>query len=140
MSNKQKSCRTSGIEEVGHSSVRCYIQASWEASVRRPGGTPPGVIDLSWPYGSPTVSETFSLLCYWDTYFTALGLWADGRDALAEGMADNLIWLIEKHGYVPRYVLEGDLTRSQIPVASTLFRERHLRRPSNCWLARAGAR
>lgn len=119
------------------SQVRKYIQSQWDATVRVPGSAVRGVIDLPHPYASPTAGDTFPFLCYWDTYFTTLGLWADGRDVLARGQSDNLAWLIERYGYVPCYILEWDLTRSQNPVASILFRERYEREPDPKWLRRA---
>jgi len=119
------------------SQVRKYIQSQWNATVRVPGSAARGVIDLPHPYASPTAGDTFPFLCYWDTYFTTLGLWADGRDVLARGQSDNLAWLIERYGYVPCYILDWDLTRSQNPVASILFRERYEREPDPQWLRRA---
>jgi len=119
------------------SQVRKYIQSQWDKTVRVPGSAARGVIDLPHPYASPTAGDTFPFLCYWDTYFTTLGLWADGRDVLARGQSDNLAWLIERYGYVPCYILEWDLTRSQNPVASILFRERYGREPDPQWLRRA---
>jgi len=119
------------------SAVRRYIQSHWDKTVRMPGANPPGVLDLPSPYASPTAGDTFPFLCYWDTYFTTLGLWADGRDVIARGQSDNLAWLIERYGYVPCYILDWDLTRSQNPVASIFFRERYERDPDEQWLRRA---
>lgn len=117
--------------------VRRYIQSHWQKTIRQPGSAASGVLDLPRPYPSPTANETFPFLCYWDSYFTSLGLWADGRDALVADLAENLLWLIEHYGYVPCYILDWDLTRSQNPVASILFRENYERNPDQAWLKRA---
>jgi neutral trehalase len=119
------------------SQVREYIRKHWDDTVRAPGSSARGVLDLPHPYASPTAGGAFPFLCYWDTYFTTLGLWADGRDVLARCQADNLAWLIEKYGYVPCYILEWDLTRTQNPVASLFFRERYEREPDPQWLRRS---
>lgn len=123
-------------ERESRLTVRRYIQEHWDKSVRRPGSAQPGILDLPYAYVSPTVGEAFPFLCYWDTYFASMGLWADGRDALARSSAECLCWLIEQYGHVPCYLLDWDLTRSQIPVASLFFRQVYERAPDAAWLHR----
>ena len=58
----------------------------------------------------------FRELYYWDSYFTMLGLRADGRDAFIESTIDQFTWLIEQFGHVPNGTQSDFLSRSQPPV------------------------
>ncbi len=52
---------------------------------------------------------------YWDTYFTNLGLIADGNIVLAKNNIDNMLYMVEKYGFMPNGNRIYYLTRSQPP-------------------------
>jgi alpha,alpha-trehalase len=57
----------------------------------------------------------FRELYYWDSYFTMLGLVADGRQDLVESMVDGFTDLVERYGHVPNGTRSYYLSRSQPP-------------------------
>ena len=117
--------------------VQQFIFDHWEDTVRYPANQAADEVPLAAPFTVPTAGPAFRLLFYWDTYFTCEGLFRSGRTDLARANADNLIRLIEEIGYVPNYPLRHDLTRSQPPVASLLFRQVYERNRDLNWLRRA---
>ncbi|MEJ5976214.1 trehalase family glycosidase [Novosphingobium sp. PS1R-30] len=58
----------------------------------------------------------FRELYYWDSYFTMLGLVAQGRQDLVEEMVDLFADLIDRFGHVPNGTRSYYLSRSQPPV------------------------
>lgn len=52
---------------------------------------------------------------YWDTYFIMLGLAAEGKWKLVEGMVKNFAHMIRKYGYIPTGNRTYFLSRSQPP-------------------------
>lgn len=57
----------------------------------------------------------FSEQYYWDSYFTMLGLAADGRWDMVEGMVKNCVYMIRKFGFIPNANRTYYLSRSQPP-------------------------
>ncbi len=96
--------------------VLTYIRNNWDRSIYHdaPGQGFQG-IDLPYPYSSPCIKEEgkFYFFFYWDTYFTNLGLMAHDRMEIAKANIQNMIWLIERQGYMPNHV--GIYNRSQSP-------------------------
>jgi alpha,alpha-trehalase len=72
------------------------------------------------PYVVP--GGRFNELYYWDSYFTVLGLLADGRTDLARGQADNLLYEIQAYGMAPNANRTYYLTRSQPPLLTSIIR------------------
>ena len=91
-----------------------HIRALWP-QLTRPAEDPgdPGLLPLPHPYVVP--GGRFRELYYWDSYFTLLGLLADGEQALAEGMVANFAYLIDTLGHVPNGNRRYFLSRSQPP-------------------------
>jgi alpha,alpha-trehalase len=57
----------------------------------------------------------FSEQFYWDTYFIMVGLAAEGKWKLVEGMIKNYAYMIRKYGYIPTANRTYFLSRSQPP-------------------------
>lgn len=72
-------------------------------------------IGLPYPYTVPCVEEGFTCMYYWDTYFTNLGLIASGNVNQAKYNADNMLYLVEKYGFMPNGNMTIYLNRSQPP-------------------------
>jgi alpha,alpha-trehalase len=72
------------------------------------------------PYVVP--GGRFNELYCWDSYFITLGLLQDGRNDLARGMADNLLYEVEYYGKIPNANRTYYLTRSQPPFLTSIIR------------------
>ncbi len=72
------------------------------------------LIGLPHPYIVP--GGRFEEQFYWDSYFTMLGLAADGRWDMIQNMLDNTAHLIDRFGFVPTANRTYFLSRSQPPV------------------------
>ena len=57
----------------------------------------------------------FLEMYYWDTYFTNVGLISEGRVELAKSNVDNMLWMVEKYGFMPNGNRNYYLNRSQPP-------------------------
>ncbi|CAM4096158.1 alpha,alpha-trehalase TreF [Roseateles saccharophilus] len=95
--------------------IREHIQALWPLLVREHRDAQEGdsLLPLPRPYVVP--GGRFRELYYWDSYFTMLGLAADGRRELAEDMLANFAELIHRHGFIPNSSRSYMLSRSQPP-------------------------
>ncbi|MFP4381371.1 MAG: trehalase family glycosidase [Candidatus Sumerlaeia bacterium] len=105
-------------------SVRKYIEENWDRAVYRDkDGSGFRGIDLPYPYSSPCIKGEgkFYFFFYWDTYFTNLGLLASGREDIAKANIQNMLWLIDRQGYMPNHV--GIYNRSQPPYLCRMVRE-----------------
>lgn len=93
-----------------------YIENNFERSIYKDaGGSGFRGIDLPHPYTSPCIKGEgkFYFFFYWDTAFTNLGLLLTGRTATAKDNIRNMLWLIDRYGYMPNHV--GITNRSQPP-------------------------
>ncbi|MDR7297335.1 alpha,alpha-trehalase [Pelomonas aquatica] len=97
----------------GH--IRQHIRALWPLLVRehRTAAEGDSLLALPRPYVVP--GGRFRELYYWDSYFTMLGLVADGRRDLAEHMLANFAHLIASYGFIPNSSRSYMLSRSQPP-------------------------
>jgi len=62
----------------------------------------------------------FSEQFYWDTYFIMVGLAAEGKWKLIEGMIKNYAFMIRKYGFIPTANRTYFLSRSQPPFFSMM--------------------
>lgn len=96
--------------------VADYIRAQLPRTILRdaPGHGQRGV-DLPFPYTTPCVpgEGKFSFFFYWDTYFTNLALLRTGHADTARANIANMLWLVERQGFMPNHV--GLFNRSQSP-------------------------
>jgi len=95
--------------------IREHIQALWPLLVREHAQAQEGesLLTLPRPYVVP--GGRFRELYYWDSYFTMLGLVADGLRDLAVHMLANFAHLIATHGFIPNSSRSYMLSRSQPP-------------------------
>ena len=59
------------------------------------------LIGLPFRYTVPCPNEMFLEMYYWDTYFTNTGLIATGNLRLAKSNVDNMLYLVNKYGFMP---------------------------------------
>jgi alpha,alpha-trehalase len=76
------------------------------------------LLPLPHPYVVP--GGRFRELYYWDSYFTMLGLEADGRHDLVRDMIENFAFEIDCYGHVPTGNRSYYLSRSQPPFFSLM--------------------
>lgn len=77
-------------------------------------------IGLPYPYSVPTPENTFRALYYWDTYFTNLGLICSGNVQQARQNVDDMLYMVERFGFVPNGSQKWYLSRSQPPFLSMM--------------------
>ncbi|WP_267221793.1 alpha,alpha-trehalase TreA [Novosphingobium clariflavum] len=95
--------------------LRAHIAALWPQLTRPPLTPPPGSSALPLPAAYVVPGGRFREPYYWDSYFTMLGLKADGRRDLVESMIDDFVSLIERYGHIPNGARTYYLSRSQPP-------------------------
>jgi alpha,alpha-trehalase len=79
----------------------------------------------------------FNEMYGWDSYFIILGLLADGRVPLAQGMVENFFFEIENYGSILNANRTYFLTRSQPPLLSSMIAAIYDRTHDKVWLRRA---
>ncbi len=97
-------------------SLHDHIVALWPQLTRQAVLPAPGGSALRLPYPYVVPGGRFRELYYWDSYFTLLGLKADGRDDLVEAMIDDFGALIDRYGHIPNGARTYYLSRSQPPL------------------------
>lgn len=81
------------------------------------------LIGLPYKYTTPCVSDMFQEIYYWDTYFTNVGLILLGKTELAKSNVDNMLFLVEKYGFMPNGNRTFYLNRSQPPFLSKMVKD-----------------
>jgi alpha,alpha-trehalase len=95
--------------------LKAHIAALWPVLTRPPIKALEG--DSALPLDKPFVvpGGRFREMYYWDSYFTLLGLAADGRQDVVENMVDDFGELIDRYGHIPNGTRTYYLSRSQPP-------------------------
>jgi alpha,alpha-trehalase len=103
------------VSDPGQSLVE-HIDGLWDVLTRDPRAHPAhsSLLPLPLPYVVP--GGRFGEICYWDSYFTMIGLAESGRHDLLRAMIDNFAWLVDRYGHVPNGNRTYYLSRSQPPV------------------------
>lgn len=104
-----------GLKLAPDRSMQKHISALWDHLLRRPeeAESLSTLVPLNYPYIVP--GGRFREIYYWDSFFTMLGLLADGRTEYAENMVRNFASLIDRFGMIPNGNRIYYLTRSQPP-------------------------
>ena len=111
-------------EEIPESdNMRDHIRKLWPHLFRESHqDTDPesSLIPLPHPYVVP--GGRFREIYYWDSYFTSLGLAADGHADMVLSMVKNFNFLIQKYGHIPNGNRIYYLSRSQPPFFAAMVR------------------
>ncbi len=104
--------------------VQTYIAALWNVLEEHTGDvdkTAPysSLLELPRPFVVP--GGRFREMYYWDSYFTMLGLEADGRHDIAENMVEDFAYEIDHYGHIPNGNRTYYLSRSQPPFFSKMI-------------------
>lgn len=98
-----------------HLALREHIRALWPVLARAPLAVEPGSSAIQLPQAYVVPGGRFQEIYYWDSYFTMLGLKADGEQPLIESMLADFTALIERYGHIPNGTRTYYLSRSQPP-------------------------
>jgi alpha,alpha-trehalase len=110
--------------------LKAHIAALWPVLTRPPVKAVDG--DSALPLDKPFVvpGGRFREMYYWDSYFTMLGLAADGRQDAVENMVDDFGGLIDRYGHIPNGTRTYYLSRSQPPFYFAMVGPRRPTRPT----------
>ncbi len=97
-----------------------HIAELWTVLERRNRRTRGSLFALPHPYIVP--GGRFSEQFYWDSYFIMLGLAADGKWSMIEGMIKNYAFMIRKFGFIPTANRTYFLSRSQPPFFAAMIK------------------
>ena len=99
-------------------------------------------LPLPFPFIPPSITQEgiHRTLFYWDTYFTNVGLIADGHVDWARENVDNLLFALDWFGCVPNYTRrDGADYCSQPPLLSLMVKDVYNQTKDDEWLAKAVA-
>ncbi|HAS56832.1 MAG TPA: hypothetical protein DCR94_06360 [Firmicutes bacterium] len=85
--------------------TRKYIRSRWSAALNYP--IKGDKYALPYPFVPPCINGDFHVLFYWDTFYTNRGMIADGYFEYAKYNVDNLIFALNKLGFVPNAYSEN---------------------------------
>ena len=92
-----------------------HIRALWPQLTRPPLVPPAGSSALALPRRYVVPGGRFREMYYWDSYFTMLGLEADGHGDLTRDMIEDFVSLVARYGHVPNGTRSYYVSRSQPP-------------------------
>ncbi len=121
-----------------YKNVNEYIEANWDAVIRECRADKGELVGVPYPFTVPAV-DRFESLYYWDTHFTNVGLYLCGRAMLAKHNTDNIMYLIEKFGFMPNSNGTYHLDHSQPPFLSIMVKDVYKYYGDKVWLRGAYA-
>ncbi len=110
-----------GETSVQRPTLRGHIAALWDQLARPALVPPPGSSALALPEPYVVPGGRFREIYYWDSYFTMLGLAADGKTPLIASMLADFESLIARYGRIPNGTRTYYLGRSQPPFFSQML-------------------
>lgn len=113
-----------------------YIKSNWAECIKTNMNDDGTLIGLPYPYTVPAVGH-FDEIYYWDTYFTNLGLDICDMQYQSKFNVDNMLYLIEKYGYMPNGNRIFYIGRSQPPFLSEMVRNVYDYYKDKVWLSAA---
>jgi alpha,alpha-trehalase len=98
-----------------------YVSSLWPVLQQSTASVPAYSTLLPLPYPYIVPGGRFREVYYWDSYFTMLGLEADGLNDVATDMLKNFAYEIDKYGHIPNGNRSYYLSRSQPPFFSLMI-------------------
>ncbi|MBQ2941428.1 MAG: alpha,alpha-trehalase [Clostridia bacterium] len=114
-----------------------YIKSHWDDTVRLEREGNERLVGLPYPYFVPSIKGAFQEMYYWDTFFAAKGIYLCGKEAMVKNNADNMLYMIEKFGYMPNGSHRGLFGRSQPPLLSETVKDLYGIYKDPVWLSAA---
>ncbi len=115
-----------------------YVENYWKRLLRYNPKDNGVFIGIPNPYIASDTKK-FTEMFYWDSYFTILGLLANGEKKLAKGIVDNCIYMADKYGIIPNANRKDYMNRSQPPYLTSMIREIYSVYRDDVWLKKAFA-
>lgn len=103
--------------------IEKFLEEHWDNCICNMKNDEGPNIGLPFPYSVPTETDTFRNMFYWDTYFTNIGLIYSGRIQQAKNNTDDILYLVDKFGFMPNTNNINALRCSQPPVLSLMVRD-----------------
>ena len=117
--------------------IKKFLDENIEKTVKFSPENEGNLIGLPYPYTTPCAEDSFQEMYYWDTYFTNAGLLLWGKTEYAKNNIENMLYLIEKYGFMPNGNRTFYLNRSQPPFLSHMVRDFFEVTGDKEWLSRA---
>lgn len=117
--------------------IQEYIEKTISKCIRVNKDDKGDLIGLPYPYSVPCASDMFQEMYYWDTYFTNKGLILVGEIEQARNNVDNMIYLLERFGFVLNGNRTYYLRNSQPPFLSMMVADIYAETKDKVWLERA---
>ncbi len=109
-------------ENILSQKVLDYIERNWDSCIKENRQDEGTLLGLPYPYTVPAVGH-FDEMYYWDTYFTNKGLELCGRISQAKNNTDNMLYMVNKYGFMPNGNRQVYLSHSQPPFLSVMVRD-----------------
>ena len=113
--------------------VKQYINSHWADCIKENREDKDTLIGMPYPYTVPSVGF-FDEMYYWDTFFTNKGLEISGRFDQVKYNTDNMLYMVEKYGFMPNGNRTYYLTRSQPPFLSAMVYDVYSHYKDKAWL------
>ena len=114
-----------------------YIEKNLPLSIRYHPEDSESLYGLPYPYLIPSVKGMFQEMYYWDTYFANTALMMRGDLEQAKNNIDDLLYMIDRFGFVLNGSNTYFLYNSQPPVLALMVREYYDQTGDKAWLAQA---
>ena len=118
-------------------SLKAYIEKNLPLSIRIHKEDSESLYGLPYPYLIPSVKGMFQEMYYWDTYFANTGLILRGDLEQVRNNIDNLLYMIDRFGFVLNGSNTYFLYNSQPPVLALMVREYYDQTGDRAWLKEA---
>lgn len=106
-----------------NSEIKKYIEENWPFTVRVAKEDDGSLIGMPKPYSVSGFGDVFQEMYYWGTYFTNIGLIISNQVEQAKNNVDNMVYLVNRFGFVPNSNRTWGLTRSQPPFLSEMVKD-----------------
>ncbi len=114
-----------------------YIKNNWDKCIRYNKEDNGTLIGLPHPYIVPTTDGAFEEMYYWDTFFTCKGLLLTGRTDVVKNCTDNMLYLVNRFGFMPNGNRTYYLSQSQPPFLSMMVKDVYNAEKDKVWLESA---
>lgn len=118
------------------SNIKDFVITNIDLCVKKNPNNEGTLIGLPYPYTVPSVGH-FDELYYWDTYFFNKGLAICNRMDLVKNNTDNMLYLVDKYGFMPNGNRTYYLNRSQPPFLSMMVYDVYEYYKDETWLVDA---
>ena len=114
--------------------IKKYIEDNWPNTLRYEKDDADTLIGMPYPYSVSGFGNVFQEMYYWGTYFTNVGLILSGQINQAKNNVDNMVYLVNRFGFVPNANRTWGLTRSQPPFLSRMVKDIYSTTYDKKWL------